>query len=435
MRRIRSTLVAAFGLSLIGVSTCSAGPITPPPGPVSSTHKTLSEVEPRIALNSTNTPGDADSLFKITQPGSYYLTGNVTVGSGLSGIEIDASNVTIDLMGFRLLGQVGSASGILVQGTESNITIRNGSVRSFGGDGIAGLNGDAMRVSDFTALNCNGHGVAVGQGSVLVNVVADSNIGTGIRALTAATLVSCTAHENQGGGIHVDAYASVVGCTAAQNVGTGILVAAFCSVHACSSVNNESDGFASANTSTITASTATGNAGDGFQMTGGGSLIANCTGKLNQDNGIQCQSGDAVIGCAVSLSGNEGILAASNSLVEQCVVTTSGSHGISATNDCTIRGNICDGNGVDGLSAGIRVTSTDNVIDGNQCTDNDYGVQVISSGNMIIRNFCSGNTTLNWDIVANNKCLVVLGANAGAISGDSGGASPGSANPWANFTY
>jgi len=56
----------------------NAGDLNPPPGPVASTMKTLSEVEPRIAVNSINTPGDADSLFKITQPGSYYLTGNIT---------------------------------------------------------------------------------------------------------------------------------------------------------------------------------------------------------------------------------------------------------------------------------------------------------------------------------------------------------------------
>src|SRR4051812_18571328 len=48
-----------------------AGPLSPPVGPVVATMKTLSEVEPRIALSSTNTPGDGDSLFRITGPGSY----------------------------------------------------------------------------------------------------------------------------------------------------------------------------------------------------------------------------------------------------------------------------------------------------------------------------------------------------------------------------
>ena len=47
-----------------------AGPLDPPAGPVASTYKTLTEVEPRIAINATNTPGDADSIYKVTQPGS-----------------------------------------------------------------------------------------------------------------------------------------------------------------------------------------------------------------------------------------------------------------------------------------------------------------------------------------------------------------------------
>ena len=51
------------------------GPLAPP-GAAAPTTKTLDQVEPRIAINSTNTPGDADSLYKITQPGSSYLTGN-----------------------------------------------------------------------------------------------------------------------------------------------------------------------------------------------------------------------------------------------------------------------------------------------------------------------------------------------------------------------
>ncbi|MGP1347457.1 MAG: hypothetical protein ACTS3F_12435, partial [Phycisphaerales bacterium] len=66
--------------------------------------------------------------------------------------------------------------------------------------------------------------------------------------------------------------------------------------------------------------------------------------------------------------------------------------------------------------------------------NNDAGIVCSSSGNFIARNTCSGNAT-NWDIAANNKCLVVNGANAAAILGDAGGVSPGSTNPNANYTY
>ncbi|HRJ49802.1 MAG TPA: hypothetical protein PKU91_04680, partial [Phycisphaerales bacterium] len=94
---------AALG-TVIGAMAVSAGPLDPPAGPVAGTYKTLTEVEPRIAINAVNTPGGANSLFRITQPGSYYLTGNITGVIGKHGIEIAASGVTIDLMGFDLQG-------------------------------------------------------------------------------------------------------------------------------------------------------------------------------------------------------------------------------------------------------------------------------------------------------------------------------------------
>jgi len=48
-----------------------------------------------FGLNAANTPGDADSVFKITQSGSYYLAGNITGVSAKYGVEIAASGVTL----------------------------------------------------------------------------------------------------------------------------------------------------------------------------------------------------------------------------------------------------------------------------------------------------------------------------------------------------
>ncbi|HEX8877066.1 MAG TPA: hypothetical protein VF777_09980 [Phycisphaerales bacterium] len=74
------TLVALSGLAVSSL----AGPLSPPDGPVMSTGKTLTEVEPRIALTLANTPGDTigsgdatPSFFKSTSHGSYYLTGKL----------------------------------------------------------------------------------------------------------------------------------------------------------------------------------------------------------------------------------------------------------------------------------------------------------------------------------------------------------------------
>ena len=79
MRTLRLVMVAA---TLGGIFWVSAGDLNPPAGPVTPTMKPLDEVEPRTAVNATNTPGDTDSSFRISQSGSYYLTANLTGESG-----------------------------------------------------------------------------------------------------------------------------------------------------------------------------------------------------------------------------------------------------------------------------------------------------------------------------------------------------------------
>ena len=68
-------------------------------------------------MNATNTPGTATAVFKITQPGSYYLTGNIGALSK-SGIEIAANNVTLDLMGFNIQALFGAVKGITVDAAQ-----------------------------------------------------------------------------------------------------------------------------------------------------------------------------------------------------------------------------------------------------------------------------------------------------------------------------
>ncbi len=105
----RRTMLAGIGGLAAGAiltGRAQAGPIDPPAGPIIPTGKPLTEVEPRIAISSTNTPGDADSMFKITQPGSYYLTSSITGVIGRHGIKVAASGVTIDLNGFIMRGLV-----------------------------------------------------------------------------------------------------------------------------------------------------------------------------------------------------------------------------------------------------------------------------------------------------------------------------------------
>ena len=118
--------------------------------------KRLDEVESRLIVNATNTPGDAANTFIISAPGSYYLTGNLTGEADKHGISIQADDVTLDLSGFALISGAGAAlRGIDVPATRKNFALRNGTVRGWSGGGVRAENGigaliEKVRASDNT---------------------------------------------------------------------------------------------------------------------------------------------------------------------------------------------------------------------------------------------------------------------------------------------
>ena len=84
--RTTLSLLALAGLALVATPAL-AGSLNPPAGPVAATVKPIAEAEPRIMLSATNTPPDANSIFHISQPGSYYLGANVLGAASKNGIE------------------------------------------------------------------------------------------------------------------------------------------------------------------------------------------------------------------------------------------------------------------------------------------------------------------------------------------------------------
>jgi len=374
----------ALAALIATASALIAGPLTPPVGPVAPTGKTTQEVfdrvaalESRIAINSVNTPGDAGSIFRITQPGSYFLNANVTGVAGRNGIVISSSGVTVDLNGFELIGVAGSLNGVVITGAASNVSVRNGSIRFWGARGADAATSGATKVS-FTDLKVSFCG------------------GSGIRCHTDAEVIRCMVASNGAEGIFVNGGSTVIGCTATGNAVAGI---------------------ASAGNSTIIQCTSSNNAGDGFNV-GNGSTVSHCTASGNTGNGIRAFTGCTITACTTS--GNQ-------------------ANGIFVAFSCIVLNNTNTQNGVGpSVGAGIFVDFSGNRIEGNVCTLADRGIHVISPGNIIIRNTCSGNTISNWTITANNVVGPILDRTApasAAINGNSAPSSLGTTDPNANFTY
>lgn len=163
------------------------GPLTPPGAP-GLTMRSLDEIEPRIPLNQTTAPGDAASVYKITRPGSYILTGNLKPPAGHHGILIALlvpGVVEVDMMGFTIDGSdAGPTASALcnnevIAGALNFYKLRHGTIRGFAGTACLQAPGTAVTfVFQDIAWLMNGAGVST-TGRLLMS---DSSItgGTGI---------------------------------------------------------------------------------------------------------------------------------------------------------------------------------------------------------------------------------------------------------------
>lgn len=169
MSRQPLALLCAVTFSLAAAFTALAGPLSPPLGPVAPTLKTLSEVEPRIAINATNTPGTASETFLITQPGSYYLTSNITMSPSKNAIAISTNDVTIDLNGYTITGVTNGFFSIVAYNAVERITVRNGSFRSSPNNVIILGNDSLVENVSINQPNAAANAITVGNRGVVRN--------------------------------------------------------------------------------------------------------------------------------------------------------------------------------------------------------------------------------------------------------------------------
>jgi hypothetical protein len=254
--RIQRNLIG--GLALFLLSTLILQPPTlhaqgslTPPGAPAPTMKSLAQIEPRTAITNTG-------AVTISQPGSYYLTTNISVSSG-DAITISTNNVTLDLNGFTISSTqpvAATNSAILLKGGRTNIAICNGHISSgvvdnngtYSGSGFG--NGiyyssvvpNNVRVTGVSVSGCLNYGIDLDFNSTVVefcNVTTTGGYGIYVRSVSdstafdggsggilAYTANNCNGQSTAGFGINAG---SANNCEASSSTGIGL---------GCSTANN-----------------------------------------------------------------------------------------------------------------------------------------------------------------------------------------------------
>jgi hypothetical protein len=176
--------------------------------------------------------------YTISTPGFYYLSKDLSTSG--AGITVNASHVTIDLMGFSLVGNDKTNTGIYMSG-KTNVEVRNGTVRYFdkgifedsgnganhriinvrvevnsigiwfygsghlvkgctaAGNSNTGIYMDGGNIS-YNVLNNNSTGIYLGEGTITGNTIKNAAVGPapGILCVGTGSIIGNTVTCNTG---------------------------------------------------------------------------------------------------------------------------------------------------------------------------------------------------------------------------------------------
>ena len=430
--------------------------------------KSLDQIEPRTPISSLP--------YTIDIPGSYYLTQNL---SGGSGITVGASDVTIDLAGFEI--SLNADYAINVQDGFNHVLVRNGSINSPLGAIVAStFDVTGMTVEDVRAdvSAGNGPGISVGDKGVIRNCVVRANgsnagisggassriinctvIGlntadsrSGIEVGNRSVVTGCVANNNASVGIKGGDDCAVSDCTARSNLFNGILILGNGRVTNCTTIGNNGHGIATGTSATVTNCITGSNANDGVNA-GIGSTATNCSARLNAGNGISVSSG-TIKDCTVSSNDGDGIHAGVTGpvTIEGCTALTNQGNGInilgdgSVINTCAVSLSGKKTSPFNTAADGIKFSARTRVVNCTAFNNAQHGIEGTSGGNRGYIEGCvmQGNTGFAIAVPANTAVIIrneVGGNTAGTINQTGGNIAPvqnasdavGSIHPLANY--
>jgi parallel beta-helix repeat protein len=383
-------LAGAAGVSALAAMT-KAGPLNPPAGAVTSTGKTLTDVEPRTAVNSTNTPAGGGFMHVINASGSYYLAADVISAGGNYGIVINAPRVTLDLNGFSLINGGTGPVGIMLNAADQSVTIRNGTISGWSQVGIAyaAASATAIHLEDLILKN-SPRAIRIPGPLRVSRCIARNCSLLGFEATTANALFeSCLAEGCTGAGFYLNPHSVAHGCSA-NACGTGFVAGDGSRLSDCSATANTSLGFdlgaaVLLERCTARANGSGNNAGNANIRAGVRAHIANCLSDGGAYRGIITSHASIIRDCVVSTNSGTGVETGDGCTVERCNISDNGANGLQVATNCRVINNVIDYHAAANAAA-LRCAGLNNTVEQNQLSRAAVGVDMTNSSNNIVLN-------------------------------------------------
>jgi hypothetical protein len=355
-----------------------------------------------------------------------------------------ADNVTIDLCGFSMIGDLSSRDAIHSDGGPflTGLFVRNGSILRWGtGSGVyagsvAQVNIENLAISNVIfegvwigaqsqiqhcKVTAARNGLRAGAGSLIADCTVKTTSERGIDAGAGCIVRNCSVANATLVGIATAENSIIQGCAVSNSVG-GFNVGFSCALSNCSAYNNNGNGINTGGSCTVTNCSALSNIAAGIKV-GPGCTVTNSLANSNTMEGISAQNSTILQGCTVYANTGDGIFVLSDSIVRACNVGSNLQDGIDSGDRGQIIDNLCDSNGfAPGTQSNIYIVGGSSRIEGNSIVGGDRGITTAGDGNVIVRNSVRGGTNPYGGIAGGN--------DVGPI-----GTAATSTSPWANIQY